>query len=57
MLDFEVLIVVAAIGVAVSYGFPFWSAVAQRAPIFDIGHVDCRFLVLVCRWCWIALRL
>jgi hypothetical protein len=57
MLDFEVLIVVAAIGVAVSYGFPFWSAVAQRAPIFDIGHVDCRFLVLVCRWCWIASRL
>lgn len=36
----EVLVVVRAIGV-VSYGFPFWGAVAQRAPVFDVGHVDC----------------
>lgn len=38
--------ILAAIGVVVvSYGFPFWSAVAQGAPVFDVGHVDCWFLL------------
>lgn len=46
VLDCEVLVMVKAIEVVLSYGFPFWSAVAQGAPVFDVGHVGSRFLVL-----------
>ena len=47
MLGCEVLIVVVAVIGVVSYGFPFWSGVAQGAPVFDVGHVGCcRSLVL-----------